>query len=138
MADRYDPIPDLAALLAASVHEAAIPSAYRLAVKLRITPESGAKAVEAKLREALGIGDPNAAPAGADELRVGIHAHLRLHPNLTAYEIARGLGLPNPKEGGQSRVRRQLVRMEAEGEAEKTVGPKCEGDQRPTARWRAT
>jgi hypothetical protein len=51
MADGYDPRPDLAALLAASVHENAIPPAVRLASKLRITPESGAKLIEARLRE---------------------------------------------------------------------------------------
>jgi hypothetical protein len=73
-----------------------------------------------------------------DELRVLIHAHLRLHPNLTAFEIARALQVPNPNQGGQSRVRRQLVRMEDAGEAQRTVGPKDAGDQRPTARWTAT
>jgi hypothetical protein len=62
MADRYDPLPDLAALLAAAVHENAIPPAVRLASRLRITPESGAKAIEARLREALA---PHA-PAGVD------------------------------------------------------------------------
>lgn len=139
MADVYDPLPDLAALLAASVYMGGIPSEYRrLAKQLEITPESDAKAVEAKLRDALGIGDPKAAPATATELRIRIHAHLREHPMLTAYEIARALGLANPKEGGQSRVRRQLARMEEAGEAEKTVGPKCEGDHTPTARWKAT
>jgi hypothetical protein len=55
MADRYDPIPDLAALLAASVREDdPYAPAYRLAVKLRITPKTRVKVVEARLREALG------------------------------------------------------------------------------------
>lgn len=55
MPDRYDPIPDLAALLAASVHENAIPSAIRLASRLRISPESGAKLAEARICEALAL-----------------------------------------------------------------------------------
>lgn len=78
------------------------------------------------------------APDSGDELRVRIHAHLRLHPGLTAYEIARVLQLPNPRHGGQATVRRQLIRMEDDGEAARTVGPKDEGDHRPTARWTAT
>lgn len=73
-----------------------------------------------------------------DELRVRIHAHLRQHPNLTAFEIARVLQLPNPRHGGQATVRRQLIRMEHDGEAVRSVGPKDDGDRRPTARWRAT
>lgn len=76
--------------------------------------------------------------SSGDELRVRIHAHLRLHPNLTAFEIARVLQLPNPHQGGQATVRRQLARMEDDGEAERTVGPKDDGDHRPTARWTAT
>ena len=85
----------------------------------------------------VGHGQPSSG-ASADELRVRIHAHLKQHPNLTCFEIARALGLPNPRDNGQSRVRVQLTRMEADGEAVRTVGPKCEGDRRPTARWTAT
>jgi hypothetical protein len=63
MADLYDPLPDLADLVAASVHENAIPSAVRLASKLRVMPESGAKVIEARLREAIPV--PRT-PADAD------------------------------------------------------------------------
>jgi hypothetical protein len=63
MADGYDPRPDLAALLAASVHENAIPSAARLASKLRVMPESGVKVIEARLREALTV------PVGGSEAK---------------------------------------------------------------------
>jgi hypothetical protein len=55
MTGRYDPLPDLADLVAASVHENAIPSAVRLASKLRVMPESGVKVIEARLREALTV-----------------------------------------------------------------------------------
>ena len=55
MTDRYDPLPDLAALLAASVYEDAIPPAVRLSSKLRIRPESGAKLIEARICEALAL-----------------------------------------------------------------------------------
>jgi hypothetical protein len=55
MTDNYDPLPDLADLVAASVHENAIPSAVRLAAKLRVMPESGVKAIEARIREALAL-----------------------------------------------------------------------------------
>jgi hypothetical protein len=55
MTDRYDPLPDIADLLAASVHENAIPPAVRLAKRLRVTPESGAKLIEARICEALAL-----------------------------------------------------------------------------------
>lgn len=62
MADCYDPLPDLAALVGASIYMEGIPAAYRLAVKLRITPGTAHREIEGRLREALGIGDPKAAP----------------------------------------------------------------------------
>jgi Family of unknown function (DUF6283) len=55
------------------------------------------------------------AESGA-ELRVRVHRHLRLYPNLTSYEIARALG------AGQAVVRRQLRLMEGDGEALKVEG----------------
>ena len=54
MADGYDPLPDLAALLAATVYMDGIPAAGRLARRLRITTETSFRVIEARLREALG------------------------------------------------------------------------------------
>jgi len=52
---RHDPLPDIADLVAASVHENAIPPAVRLAKMLRVTPESGAKLIEARICEAIAL-----------------------------------------------------------------------------------
>lgn len=57
---------------------------------------------------------------------------------LTAYEIARALGLPHPGGGGKLRVSRQLAVMREDGEAEGHEGPRADGDYRSTVRWVAT
>jgi hypothetical protein len=80
----------------------------------------------------------NPATATGDELREAIHQHLRQYPGLTAFAIARALGLPNPDQGGASRVRRQLVKMQGDGEAEGVKGRAAPADPRPVTRWTAT
>lgn len=68
----------------------------------------------------------------ADELRVRIHQHLKKHPQLTVHEISRVLG------ESETRVRRRLRAMEADGEAEPQVTPKGPGTSKPVTRWAAT
>jgi hypothetical protein len=77
-------------------------------------------------------------PDAAPELRVLIHQHLKKYPGLTAREIARALGLTTHSGDGQSKVRRQLRLMEADGEAACETGPKTDSDPQPAQRWRAT
>jgi hypothetical protein len=79
MPEQDDIIRDLAHLLAGSVHENAIPAACRLASRLRITPESGAKLIEARLREALAPAaptDPDASPLTCGWCRNSPATHL--------------------------------------------------------------
>lgn len=71
------------------------------------------------------------------ELRVRVRRHLTLYPMLTAYEIARALGL-DCRGSGQGRVRRQLRLMEGDGEARGVPGPRSAEDHRATVRWVAT
>lgn len=71
------------------------------------------------------------------ELRVRIRAHLKRYPMLTAYEVARALGLSDRVRRGSTRVRNELVRMEAAGEAERHEVPRSEGDHRPAVKWTA-
>jgi hypothetical protein len=95
MPDHYDPLPDLADLVAASVHENAIPSAVRLASKLRVMPESGAKAIEARLREALTV------PAGGSEAKPPAPTESQRFQVQEARDILGTWDLNNP--GGVSR-----------------------------------
>jgi hypothetical protein len=67
-ADRYDPLPDLAALLSAAVNMDGIPAACRLAKRLRVTPETSFRVIERRLREALGQETEDAAPTLADRV----------------------------------------------------------------------
>lgn len=67
----------------------------------------------------------------ADELRVRIHQHLKAHPDLTVYEIARAL------KASESSVRIRLKAMKSDGEASSTTEKRL-GDSRPTTRWSAT
>lgn len=76
--------------------------------------------------------------AKAEVLRLAIHRHLRQHPYLTCYEIARALHLRYPQGGGSLRVRRLLNLMAADGEAACTEIPRAAGDTRPAVRWWAT
>lgn len=73
-----------------------------------------------------------------EDLREEIHRHLMKYPHLTAFEIARALHLERPGSTGYTRVRRQLLLMEDDGEAEKTTGPRSAGDHRTAVRWVAT
>jgi hypothetical protein len=62
--------------------------------------------------------------------------HLRAHPvGLSAYSIARVLGLNDPKGYGATRVRRELGRLEVLDLARSETGPKDESDRRPAVRW---
>jgi len=70
----------------------------------------------------------------AADLRIRVHAHLGLHPMLTAFEVARALRLPH----GADRVRRALLAMEGDGEAARHEVPRAPGDCRPAIRWEAT
>ena len=76
--------------------------------------------------------------AAGEELREQVHRHLMRYPMLTAYEIARALNLACPRGAGQNKVKRQLVLMEDDGEAEKRPGWRDRGDHRPAIRWIAT
>lgn len=76
--------------------------------------------------------------ASGDELRIQIHRHLKLYPMLTGFEIARALGLPDPGSTGQLKVKRRLLAMERDGEAERHEGIRNNGDRRLTVRWTAT
>jgi hypothetical protein len=79
---------------------------------------------------------PAPGQARGEDLRVLIHRHLMRYPLLTVFEIARALGQPHP--AGGERVRRQLLIMEGDGEAERTEGIRGHGDHRPAVRWTAT
>jgi len=140
VSEQDDTIRALAGLIRAAVfgNSSTTSDAEAVVTRLGIGPDDpvSVNAIKARLRDALGLAESG--PASGDGLRVRIHAHLRRHPNLTAGEIARALQLPDPRGTGQTRTRRLLVRMHHDGEAERTVGPKDETDQRPTARWRAT
>jgi len=68
----------------------------------------------------------------AAEPRVRIRRHLKLHPMLTAFEVARALGL------SVSVARRQLTLMEGDGEAVRHEVPRAPGDPRKTVKWEAT
>jgi hypothetical protein len=62
--------------------------------------------------------------------------HLRAYPvGLTAYSIARVLGLSDPKGHGATRVRAACAVLAAVDLARSEVGPKEENDHRPTTRW---
>jgi hypothetical protein len=73
-----------------------------------------------------------------DELREAIHKHLRQYPRLTAFEIARALGLPNPGNGGAARVRRVLAKMQDDGEAAAETMASTPAAGRAVTRWTAT
>lgn len=67
----------------------------------------------------------------ADRLR--IHQHLYEHPGLTAYELARVLGLPS-----MDTAKRELMRMLHDGEARYEEADRAAGDKRARRLWRAT
>ena len=81
---------------------------------------------------------PPANTAAGEDLRAQVHAHLMKYPGLTAYEIARALRLACPRGAGQVKVRRQLLHMEDDGEADQATGWRTPGDKRPAIRWIAT
>lgn len=66
-------------------------------------------------------------PVLAAGLRARIVAHLERFPMLTAYEVARALGVPA--------VKKELARMEADGVASRHVAPRSGGDRRPAVKW---
>ena len=76
--------------------------------------------------------------ASGEDLRMQVHQHLMQHRMLTAFEIARAPHLPHPGGAGQSKVRRQLLIMEDDGEAEQVAGTRAAGDKRAAVRWVAT
>jgi hypothetical protein len=71
------------------------------------------------------------------ELQAAISEHLNAHdgPGLTAYEIARGLGLD--AQTGQTRVRNALRAMLPGGGVRCVQVPRGDGDHRPVFRWSA-
>jgi hypothetical protein len=64
-------------------------------------------------------------------LRILIHRHLMDHPGLTAYEISHVLGR------SMGAVFDAFVRMESDGQAERSTAARHSGDRRPSIRWRA-
>ena len=67
------------------------------------------------------------------ERREQIYQHLREHPDLTAYELSRALGLASA--GGTFST---LKAMLGDGEVSWHEGPRGQGDRRPSIKWRAT
>lgn len=131
MADADEALREVAALVAAvlaygpSRLEADLaPVAKRLSLGVGASPQEA----EARLRQVLGLDEDGALDGDcpADVLRVRIHAHLKLHPGLTARETASALG------AGEQAVRRLLYAMEYDGEAEP------DDDEDPATTWRAT
>lgn len=70
--------------------------------------------------------------APGDELRVRVHRHLKKYPRLTANQVARALGVAD------SSVRKILLVMEADGEAERELIPKGPDTPKPVTTWTAT
>jgi hypothetical protein len=67
----------------------------------------------------------------ATDLEMVVRDHLRAHPWLTAFEIARAVH--RPSMGG---VRYALDRMEAAGTAVHRERPRDDCDPRPRVEWR--
>jgi hypothetical protein len=62
--------------------------------------------------------------------------HLRAHrAGLTAFEIARALGLKHPGGHGATRVACECRRLAVLDLAKSETGPKDESDRRPVTRW---
>ena len=62
--------------------------------------------------------------------------HLRAHPvGLSAFAVARALGLSDPGGHGACRVRREFDRLQLLDLAKSETGPKDESDRRPAVRW---
>ncbi len=72
-----------------------------------------------------------------DDLYRAVYRHLLAHPvaGLTAYDIARALRTQSPGGGGQIRVRHQLARLEAAGNAGWREELRGDGSGRTCHRW---
>lgn len=69
------------------------------------------------------------------ELRARVLAHISRYPDLTAFEIARALGLRTPNGFSRKAVFRQLTVLEAGCMAVRKLVPRHPGDCRPSITW---
>jgi hypothetical protein len=69
------------------------------------------------------------------EIQRAILTHVRAYPGLSSYEIARAIGLKDPKGWGRTRTHRILELMLAGNLVSRKVGPRGERDSRPAAKW---
>jgi DNA-binding IclR family transcriptional regulator len=62
--------------------------------------------------------------------------HIRRYPaGLSSYEIARALGMTQPRGWGQSRARRMCTHLAGQGLVRQETGPRGGRDSRPAVKW---